>query len=253
MSDLVESVEKIIDSPQEGVSQEQPAATKPKPVPKTIVVCLPGKDYSNNFLLCWSNLINYCNWVGHKLIISNSYSPNIFYVRNECLGANMLDGILQKPFKGQVEYDYMFWIDSDVVFNVEDIQTLIDMDKDVSCGCYIMADNKNYAIVEKMDNKYLRQNGTYQFINREEMEKKTDIFKVDYTGFGFVCIKKGVMESLQYPFFRPRMHEFNFNGTIVRDYSSEDVSWCIDVRDQGYEIYCNPKVRLGHEKRIILG
>ena len=250
MADLVEKVEKIIDGSDEKTNETK---ERPKPIPKKIVVCLPGRDYSNNFLLCWSNLINYCNWAGHNLIISNSYSPNIYYVRNECLGANMLDGILQKPFRGQVDYDFMFWIDSDVLFSIEDFQALIDMDKDISCGCYIMADNKNYAIVERMNNKHLRENGTYQFITREEMEKKTESFKVDYTGFGFLCMKKGVMESLQYPFFKPKLHEFNFNGTIVRDYSSEDVSWCIDIREQGYEIYCNPNVKLGHEKRIVLG
>lgn len=252
MTDLIEKVNDDCEEDSR-LAQDDVSKVKPKPIPKKIVFCLPGRSFSNNFLICWSNLINYCNIMGHKIIISNSYSPNIYYVRNECLGANMLDGILQKPFGGKVEYDYMFWLDSDIVFNVEHVQALINMDVDISCGCYIMSDNKNYAIVEKMNNKYLRENGSYQFMTRDDLEKKTENFQVDYTGFGFICIKKGVMESLQYPFFKPRMHEFNFNETIVRDYSSEDVSWCLDIKDQGYQIVCNPTIKVGHEKKVVLG
>lgn len=231
---------------------EQQKQQEKKIEPKKIVICLPGKSYSNNFLLCWSNLLNYCNYVGHQIVISNSYNPNVYYVRNECLGADVMKGIGQQPFQGKVDYDFMFWIDSDVLFTPKDFQTLIDMNQDISTGCYIMSDNKNYAIVEHMDNKFFRENGYYKFISREEMANKTESFNVDYAGFGFMCIKKGVFESLQYPFFRPRLHEFNINGTVVRDYSSEDVSWCIDIREQGYKIVCNPAIKVGHEKSFVL-
>jgi hypothetical protein len=220
--------------------------------PKTIVFCLPGNQYSNTFLLCWTNLINYCNSVGHRIIISQAYNPNVYFVRNECLGGDFSKGIVQKPFEGKLDYDFMFWIDSDIVFNPKQIQDLIDMDKDISSGCYIMKNNTEYAIVEHMDLSLLRQKKSFKFMTRDDMKDKKEQFKVDYVGFGFICIKKGIMESLTYPFFKPYLHELVIDGVYVRDYSSEDVSWCIDVRKNGYEIWVNPNIKVGHEKLVIL-
>ena len=73
-----------------------------------------------------------------------------------------------------------------------------------------------------------------------------DSFTVDYTGFGWVLIKKGVFENLEYPWFAPKMQVFESGS--VQDMCGEDVSFCLDAKEKGYDIWCDPRIRVGHEK-----
>ena len=84
----------------------------------------------------------------------------------------------------------------------------------------------------------------------ETMSKRRKPFTVDYTGFGWVLIKKGVFEALEYPWFAPKMQVFDSGE--VQDMCGEDVSFCLDAKEMGFEIWCDPKIRVGHEKTRIL-
>ena len=46
----------------------------------------------------------------------------------------------------------------------------------------------------------------------ETMGKRNKPFTVDYTGFGWVLIKKGVFENMEYPWFAPKMQVFESGG-----------------------------------------
>ena len=37
-----------------------------------------------------------------------------------------------------------------------------------------------------------------------------------------------------------------------RFYSGEDVSFCLDAKEAGFEIWCDPRIRVGHEKTRII-
>ena len=37
-----------------------------------------------------------------------------------CVGGNVQAGKQQKPWGGKLDYDYMLWIDSDIIFKPED-------------------------------------------------------------------------------------------------------------------------------------
>lgn len=99
-----------------------------------IVFCLPGRSFSNNFLVCWSELLQYLPRYGITPILSSQYDSVVYYVRNKCLGGSVTRGINQKPFNGEVDYDYMMWIDSDIVFKVDDFLALLNMNKDIASG-----------------------------------------------------------------------------------------------------------------------
>jgi hypothetical protein len=53
---------------------------------------------------------------------------------------------------------------------------------------------------------------------------------VDYTGFGWVLIQKGVFEGLEYPWFAPKMQVFESGA--VQDMCGEDVSFCLDAKEK---------------------
>jgi hypothetical protein len=213
-----------------------------------IVFCLPGKSFSGHFLKCWTELLAWCMNNGITVSIQQYYSCNIYYVRNLCLGGNVLNGGTQKPFNGQLDYDYMMWIDSDILFTVEQFVKLLSHQKDIVSGAYLMEDDYNYATVENWDEDFFAKNGYFTFLNRETLKNKTSLFPVSYTGFGFILIKKGIFESMEYPWFRP---EYISIGN-AKDFTMEDVAFCRQANRLGHQILIDPTIILGHEKTRIL-
>ena len=84
----------------------------------------------------------------------------------------------------------------------------------------------------------------------DSISKRRKPFTVDYTGFGWVLIKKGVFENLEYPWFAPKMQVFESGA--VQDMCGEDVSFCLDAIEKGFDIWCDPRIRVGHEKTRII-
>jgi hypothetical protein len=215
----------------------------------TVVFCIPGNKFTGNFLKAWTNLFAWCINNNINPILSNSYDSNVYYVRQKCLAPDVLKGKHQKPFDGKLDYDYLMWIDSDMVFTPEHFKALLDMNKDMASGIYKMADQVQYATVEKYNTQEYKDNGKFTFLNDEILTNKQNIFPVEYTGFGWMLIKKGVIESMEYPWFRPEWMNF---GNGIEDFTSEDVGFCINVKKKGYKIYVNKKVHIGHEKSLIV-
>jgi hypothetical protein len=115
-----------------------------------------------------------------------------------------------------------------------------------------MSDDVNYATVENMDEKYFEEWMHYQFMQDKDIEaKKGQLFKADYTGMGFLLVKRGVFESFSYPWFHPRLLKWK-NHPNWAEFPYDDVEFCMRARENGYDIFIDPGVRLGHEKIKIL-
>lgn len=214
-----------------------------------IILCLPGKSFSNRFLMSMISLVKECMEAGIELAVSNVYNSVIAFARNGCLGGNSLAGITQKPFGGKVEYDFMVWGDSDIVFDVIAFKSLLTMATKyggVVSGVYKMADNVHFAVSRHFDKEYLQKHGRYEFLTADTMPSEP--FCACGIGLGFCAIEHGVIEALPYPWFRHNM----ISGTAIHDYLSEDFSFCEDVRIAGHTITVDPKLRVGHEKTVIL-
>lgn len=218
--------------------------------PLKLIFMLPGSHFSKEFLQCWSDLLFSLVSLGHSVKMSCAYDANVFYARARCLCTETLRGKTQVPFNGNIDYDYMFWIDSDIIFTADQVLRLISHNKDIVSGCYVMHDNRHYPIVLDIDHEYYKKNGHYEFLDRDSLKTKEDLFEVSYVGFGFMCVKKGVFEQLTYPYFAP-VH-FTFNTDYLSEYASEDVSWCFHVRNTGFKIFVDPKVVVAHQKLIPL-
>ena len=93
---------------------------------KKVLFCLPGRQYSGNFLKCWTNLLAACMEKGIAVSVSQHYSPVVYFARTMCLGGDYNFGVNQKPFQGNLEYDYIMWIDSDILFTPEHFFSLLD-------------------------------------------------------------------------------------------------------------------------------
>ncbi|MDD5687447.1 MAG: hypothetical protein PHE88_06420 [Elusimicrobia bacterium] len=214
---------------------------------KKVIFCLPGNNFSGKFLDCWTNLISYCMANGIQFAVSRKESNNIYYVRNMCLGADISRGENQKPFDGKIDYDYLMWIDSDIIFTPQQFQKLLNQDKDIVSGVYSMEGGGQFASVKDWDEKFFEKNGYFQFLTPKDIEKSNDLMEVSYTGFGFILIKKGVFESILYPWFKPLEKRI---GNMT-DFTMEDVGFCLRAKEKGFKIWIDPQIRVGHEKKII--
>ena len=250
---------------------------------KKIVFCLPGRGvsyvYLKNFVqLCFDMVQNQMS-----IQISQDYSSMVNFARCKCLGANVLRGPDQVPWDGKLEYDYQLWIDSDIVFNTEKFWQLLDMalpaeaveteeqkdeegkvtgyvqkvdsskERQIAAGWYATEDGRTTSVAHWLEEDDFRGNGGV--MNHEMVDgisKRKKPFTVDYRGFGWVLIKKGVFEhpEMKYPWFAPKMQVFESGA--VQDMCGEDVSFCLDAMDAGFDIWCDPRIRVGHEKTRVI-
>lgn len=175
-------------------------------------------------------------------------SPNIYYARNMCLGGDISRGENQKPFNGRLDYDFIMWIDSDVLFKSEQFKVLLEHDKDIVSGLYLMKDGVHFATVKEWDENFFKKNGYFQFLKPEDLNGQKDLLEVAYTGMGFMLVKRGVFETMVYPWFKPSEKKI---GDMI-DFTTEDVSFCLKAKENGFRVFVDGQIRLGHEKKMIL-
>ena len=212
-----------------------------------IVFCLPGKTYSREFLLSWTDLMMQVTARGHQALVSQNYSSVVHFARAKCLGGDVLKGPDQKPFQG-VDYDAIMWIDSDIVFKPEDFFALLESPHDVTAGLYMMENLQDFAAVQNWDEEHFKKFGTFKFIRPDDIQADTQYMPVTYSGMGWMLMRKGVLESIKYPWF---WHDLcTFDG--VTEMCSEDSALCRNLTAAGHTIYVDSKIRVGHQKNVII-
>ena len=220
-----------------------------------VVFCMPGRQYSREFLLAWSDLLMQASSRGHQVMISQQYSSVVHFARAKCMGGDVLKGPDQKPFQGAVDYDVMMWIDSDIVFKPDDFFALLESPHDVTAGMYMMEDLQHFATVKEWDEDFFAKNGTFKFMKPEDIVRvgeadspSSSYLPVAYTGMGWMMIRKGVVETIKYPWFYSDLQTV---GPLV-DMNSEDVSFCRALQAAGHTIHVDTKVRVGHQKLMLI-
>lgn len=150
----------------------QVGSVSAKARPTRIVFCLPGNNFSGRFLDCWSNLLVSLPKYNIQPILSRSESCNIYYVRNMCLGADVSRGPNQKPFNGEIDYDYLMWIDSDIIFEASQLLSLLGRRENIVAGVYAMQGGQQLAVVKDWDEKFFESFGCFQFLTQKDIEGK---------------------------------------------------------------------------------
>lgn len=222
---------------------------------KSLVIALPGREFSGSFITNWSKTLITLIQSGYKVRLVNEYSSFVPFSRMKTLGLDVLRGADQKPFNGKSDYDVWLTIDSDIFFTPENIIELVeDTDKyPVVSGLYRMTDLKHYAAVKEWDMDQFKKSGTFDFLKVEDTDTFEKYMKVAYNGMGFFACRKGVIEDLKYPYFSyPLIEMETEDGTVLRDMCSEDVAFCKNLTDAGYEVIVNTSLRVGHEKTLVI-
>lgn len=137
----------------------------------------------------------------------------------------------------QMNYDYVFWLDSDMVFPTD---TLVYMHK-------VMAENN----LDILSGLYFRRRPPYSPVlfdkfeiddsgcHWTEFEDIPDsLFEIGACGFGCVLMKTSVLVGTY----------LDHNGQLFQPIMGvgEDCAFCWRARESGYKIWCDPKATLGH-------
>lgn len=143
------------------------------------------------------------------------------------------------------KYDYILWIDSDMVFSSSVLYDLLEADKDiVSAVCFMRR-----APYEPCIYKKLRMGAT---LEEDEIEKYLDypdnaVFEVEACGMAMCLMKVVVLEDILgktgQPFFPVRSDHRTF---------SEDLSFCYNARKYGYKIWATSKPMIGHIGKLVV-
>lgn len=150
-----------------------------------------------------------------------------------------------KPMKGEVTYDKIIWIDSDIAWEPEDFLKLYHSDKDIISGAYLLA-NGQVVAYEKLLGPSL---------TIDQLKYATDLVKVHSVGFGFVAVKQGVFESLSRPWFQSvpvTMKDSETGDDFDFPLMGEDISWCERVARKGYDVWLDPTIKVLHHKMMTL-
>ena len=237
------------------VPEDAPAPAPAAKAPIKIVFCIPGRSFSREFLISWSGLLSECIGRGITPILSQQYSSVVHFARAKCLGADVTKGADQKPFQGQLQYDYIMWIDSDIVFNAADVFKLLESPHEVTTGVYMMEDRVHFATVKTWDTDYFQANGTFEFMDQAKLDTETDRYvPVSYSGMGWMLMKFGVIEALKYPWFNTDIQRIpKKDGTFdMVDMCSEDVALCRNLAEAGVRVHVDKTCRVGHQKSFVI-
>lgn len=217
-----------------------------------VVFCLPGAHYSGRFLRNWTDLTQSLRERGIEFLLKQKYSSMVHFARMGCLDGEVIFGEKQQPFQGRIPYDRMMWIDSDIDFKPEDFFKLLEEDRPIISGLYKMQNaqtgNEEYAAKILNETQYL----TDAFIAREGIENT--VVPADFAGMGWMMIKRGVIESMDYPWFRSLTVREQREDMMypTAELQSEDVFFCRRANALGHQCFLHTGCKVGHEKTIVL-
>lgn len=208
--------------------------------------CLPGNNFSGEFLDAWNRIISYCHTNGIQYYVSRAHSCLLSYSRNLCLGGNNLLGRKQHPFNDKInDFSNVIWLDSDNICTPEQIHILVNHNLDFCAGLYLMANGTQYAAVRDLDEDYFMKYGTFQFLTPDDIKGKRQLLEVSYCGFGCAVTSRKLLWDLEYPWFKTRFE--NMGGRLF-DETMEDYDFCLTAQEKGYKIWVDTGIIVKHLK-----
>ena len=137
----------------------------------------------------------------------------------------------------QMEADYVFWLDSDMVFEPDTLIRMMDTlqknDLDILTGLYFRrVPPYTPVLFSKLDKR------TETIFDWAEPKELPDhLFEVEGCGFGCVLMKTD-------PFIDVQARFGNMFAPIAN--TGEDLAFSWRARQCGYKIWCDPSIELGH-------
>ena len=132
------------------------------------------------------------------------------------------------------EFDYIFWVDADIVLPEDALEKLISHNKDIVSGSYAMK-----ALGKAIPIAMIRTSmNKYASIRIDSYLGHKGLIKLDCIGFGCVLTKVEIFKKMKTPYFK-------YTETL-----GEDAYFCRRAQKLGYEIYIDNTILCGHKGEI---
>ena len=208
-----------------------------------VVIATPGHSVQICYLKSLMKTVEYLNNKGLTYCLVSEYSSSVATARElTALGTSERGLDFQTTsVLGGASYEKIFWIDSDMEWEVEDFKNLLKSPLSVVSGLYVLDEAGTVAV------GYLGDGGLPTRVNKVEFLLRSEPVEVYGVGFGFLAVKAGVFESIGRPWFgigKVEVEGLKWN-------LGEDYSWCVKAKMAGHKIYVDPTVKVGHNKNVI--
>ena len=178
---------------------------------------------------CWNSLINLLRPADAQIEIRTYARYSVAQARNVSVKEAINDG-----------FDRIFIVDSDQILPKDCLIKLLAMDCDIACGWTMM----NVGHPETNAAIYSAEKNNFSFHTLKTMPKDAP-FESDGGGLAVALLKLDIFRELMYPYFR--FIEYA-NGDIL----TEDLNFCLTVKQLGKTIKVDPSCRAGHIKHIVI-
>lgn len=135
-------------------------------------------------------------------------------------------------------FDYVLWLDDDMVFQPDLLEKLIADDVDVAAGLFV---GRRYpyepaiwkSIVCGDEGRYDEKYYDYP---------EDSLFEIDACGMAAVLVKTNVIQTV--------IDQYHRTFEPISGYG-EDISFCIRAKNAGFKVWCDSRVKVGHVGRYI--
>jgi hypothetical protein len=137
---------------------------------------------------------------------------------------------------------HLMFIDSDINFPSDGIETLLEANKDIIGGIYY--GRITPFPVLKIKHPTLEN----EITNPSHIPDDVDMFQVEGIGTGFLLINMDVFKKLEPPFFfHAKPEDFGLTKKpFPYDEVGEDIAFCLSARKAGIEVWAHNRIELGH-------
>ena len=209
-----------------------------------VLIATPGMSFDSQYIHSILETTSFLSSNNIKWKFLNNYSSIVSVARELTLKDGLVDS--SSPGNGEYTYDKIFWIDSDISWELKDFIKILNSKKDVTTGVYPVVFKNKAAIVKDRD-------VDYTLMSPEEIyELNGSMQKIWASGMGFMCLKSGIVEKLEKPWFwNPYIKFLDKDGNpFDRRNASEDIGFCSKINDAGFEIWMDSSVIVKHHKSV---
>lgn len=203
---------------------------------KNLALCVPsGRFVDFGFFRSFANSIGQL-MLSYNTAVFTVGSPMIFENRNEIARKALL---AEETTPGLL-FDYMLWIDNDIVFTFEQVQTLLrhlENGKEFASGVYYNPHEKEIKPVA-----YLREGERYKWLSGKDLN---GVMEVDAIGFGFCAFRMDLMRRV---FSKHKPRPFNLRQLGDGSLITEDQVFCERAKELGVKIWLDTSIVVRHAK-----
>lgn len=171
-------------------------------------------------------------------LFSLSATPNARIALSVSLGSVIADK-RNKLAKMAIEgnYDYLFFVDSDVQFPHDTLEKLLKLDKDIVGAMYF----RTYHPYEPNLTEKVKVKGRTLLLVPQKWDREKP-FPCWSVGTGTMLIKTKVLKALQ-----EKLEGQWFRFAHIDDIpAGEDVWFCNEAGKAGFEVWCDPTIETKH-------